>query len=68
MSSGHVWGEAGALLSSGDADVGPIGNLKLWNIAPSLLSPAMKFLIVWLYKSCYHRVEKMSLNEGGFAF
>lgn len=73
MAVRNVWGagtllssgEVGTLLSSGKDDLEPIGNLKLQGIAPSLFSSAMKVLIVWLYKSCY-RVEKMSLNVGGF--
>ena len=73
MAVRNVWGagtllssgEVGTLLSSGKGDLEPIGNLKLQGIAPSLFSSAMKVLIVWLYKSCY-RVEKMSLNVGGF--
>ena len=65
LSSGEADFEPRTLLSSGEADFEPIGNLKLQGIAPSLFSSAMKLLIVWLYKSC-HRVEKISLNEGGF--
>ena len=57
MAVRNVCGE-GTLLSSGKADLEPIGKLKLQGIAPSLFSSAMKLLIVWLYKSCY-RVEKM---------
>ena len=58
MAVRNVWGEGGALLRSGEADLELIGNLKIG----SLFSSDMKFLIVWLYRSCYHRVEKMSLN------
>ena len=65
MAVRNVWG-AGTLLSLGEGDFEPIGNLKLQGIALSLFSSAMKLLIVWLYKSCY-RVEKMSINEGGLA-
>ena len=65
MAVRNVWGEGGALLRSGEADFEPIGDLKIgigFRHRPSLFSSAMKFLIVWLYRSCYHRVEKMSLN------
>ena len=58
MAVRNVCGE-GTLLSSGDCDLEPIGNLKLQGIAPSLFSSSMKLLIVWLYKSCYYRVEKI---------
>ena len=59
MAVRNVWGEGGALLRSGEADLELIGNLKIGIV---LFSSDMKFLIVWLYRSCYHRVEKMSLN------
>ena len=65
MAVRNVWGEGGALLRSGEADFELIGNWKFsigFRHRPSPFSSAMKFLIVWLYKSCYHRVEKMSLN------
>ena len=65
MAVRNVCGEGGALLRSGEANLELIGNWKFsidFRHWPSLFSSAMKFPIVWLYRSCYHRVEKMSLN------